>query len=780
MARIARIGTLVAASLALFVAGCGSEPRATDGVADAADVGVSTDSGATDAGDAGDAAPDADDTGRDTAPADTGGEDAAIDVADAASDTTSDTGSDAADAAPDVADTGADVPPDADPDSGADVDVGPPLDVRLTLNEIHCQGPDWIELFNAGTDDAPLGGYVVADDPTPEDGYAFADDAVVPAGGWFTVYRGDDFDFGVACGDDVIRLFAPDGSVVDARDVPELTREPASDGRIPDGDGEWTECALTPDAANEVTTALGPDDWFDARDIRRVDITLPEDSEAALRREPREYVAATLEIRDEDIGPMTVAIRVKGGLGSTRNLDQKTAFKIDLNRYAPDQTVYGMTEFTFNNMVQDPSVIHEFTAYTLFRAMGVPAPRVRYIELYVNEELWGLYLSVEAWNDESLATWFDETMHLYEGAYGQDIEPADVEDFDVDEGPSGDRTLLMALAVLLDTTPIDEAYAATADLVDWDLVIRSMAVEHWTGHWDGYAPTQNNYFIHFDGDGIASILPWGTDQTFVQRRDVTEGRGLLFNVCVADWACYRTYLETLIEIGEVAAEIDLAGDALDLAASVRAAYERDARREASMSRHDTVVAQTYAYIRGRAAEIDEVTACLLGPDADPDGDGARCEADCAPDDPTIYPGAAEICGDGIDQDCSGAADDSLDCPDCIPTELATGSYLICPNRRTWVEAVEHCADDGATLVQIDSAAQSVVSQDWWLGLNDRETEGRFVWFDGTVPTYTNWRASEPNNAAGGEDCGQFYRGPQWNDIPCTTRQGVICELPAAP
>jgi hypothetical protein len=46
------------------------------------------------------------------------------------------------------------------------------------------------------------------------------------------------------------------------------------------------------------------------------------------------------------------------------------------------------------------------------------------------------------------------------------------------------------------------------------------------------------------------------------------------------------------------------------------------------------------------------------PDGDGDGDGyTAADGDCAPEDGTIYPGAAEDC-DGVDQDCDGVVDEA--------------------------------------------------------------------------------------------------------------------------
>jgi len=51
---------------------------------------------------------------------------------------------------------------------------------------------------------------------------------------------------------------------------------------------------------------------------------------------------------------------------------------------------------------------------------------------------------------------------------------------------------------------------------------------------------------------------------------------------------------------------------------------------------------------------------------------------------------------------------------------------------------------------------------FWIGFNDVDVEGVFVWASGEAVAYTNWNTGEPNNS-GNEDAAEIYPGGKWND-----------------
>jgi hypothetical protein len=152
-----------------------------------------------------------------------------------------------------------------------------------------------------------------------------------------------------------------------------------------------------------------------------------------------------------------------------------------------------------------------------------------------------------------------------------------------------------------------------------------------------------------------------------------------------------------------------------------------------------------------------------------------------------------------DEDTVTEPDDDLDpepvAAPCVEgdarVEGADGScYFAFGQTVTFSAAQLGCGALGAELVQIDSDVENTLVAsitpgisalpDFWIGANDRITEGTFVWAGTLSPlTFTRWRAGEPNNV-GDEDCAVMESDTltyTWDDRQCTAVQPYICERP---
>jgi hypothetical protein len=542
----------------------------------------------------------------------------------------------------------------------------------------------------------------------------------------------------------------------------------------------------------------------------RIDLTVSAASEASLRADPDTYVEGSFRFSDSEgtVGPWDIGVRGKGRYGSARTFDEKMAFKLDFNRLVRGQKLFGLGKLNLNNMVQDASCVHEWLSYQLFQGQGVPAPRAGYARVYVNDVEFGVYLTLEATDDEGfLERNFPSTSVLYEGEYGQDLFVGSEGEFDEDAGDDPLRVALTNLTNLIATTLPEDAYETLADAVHWDEVVSAMATEIFIGHWDGYAPTRNNYFLHFDDEARASLIPWGTDQTFSDSLAFYEGQGLLLSSCLGDQDCRSAYSQALSRVSN-GVQTFLDNDV----ATLRGLGERLATAVASDPRfsHDPAqvnahVEEAIAFLQGRIVQMDELMECLANPEAnDTDSDGYFCGEDCAEGDAATHPGAEEICGDRIDQDCNGFADDG-ECPSCVEDSSLGETFVFCRIPVTHADAANECSTRGGSLVKLTSASEAAAVASlaatyfsfgtWWLGVDDIETEGTFVWSaggslgaaDGNTGTYDcgpdevgdsfcDFGGGEPNDS-GGEDCVTVSSdGSSWNDLSCDATQPFVCSV----
>ncbi len=361
-------------------------------------------------------------------------------------------------------------------------------------------------------------------------------------------------------------------------------------------------------------------EWlFDPTSVVSVSLDFPQESLDALALDPYTYVPAAFSMvaGATTYGPWNIQAKIKGRIGSYRALPGKSAFKLKFSNSA--QRVSGLKKLTLNNMVQDPSKIHETVVYRLFRSVGVPAPRTGYANLSINGEPFGLYLNVETVDDVMLDKWYgaDNTNHLYEGTYlgwSNQWDPFDG-GYEVDEGDEDDRTDLQNLYDL-NNTAAEQWFDTMKDIVDFQNVVRMWAVERYSGHWDGYtADIVNNFYFHSDANDKFTMLPWGTDQTWGGDLDYSSvNGGTLFVNCMNVKRCRDMYVRAIEIVRNTAQSLNLATYASDIYAGIRSHLDADPKKEHSIEDADWHASSTQSVISN---QIDRVNRWLAVESAAP-------------------------------------------------------------------------------------------------------------------------------------------------------------------
>ncbi|RMH38507.1 MAG: hypothetical protein D6689_19415 [Deltaproteobacteria bacterium] len=380
--------------------------------------------------------------------------------------------------------------------------------------------------------------------------------------------------------------------------------------------------------------------WFDPDRIVDVYIDLSPESWAAIDAEAtppdcvpyeRHYYPGTVRVDDQVFDG--AGVRAKGGCGSARHLDGKPGWKIHLAWDDPavpgcpeSRRLHGQKRLTLNNMVQDPTFLHERLGYALYRALGLPAPRAQYVRVFVNGEPWGLYLHVESIDRRFLRRrsiqFASHAGMLYEGTYWCDLEPDNVppspdEDdgycfsakFDDDEcsdPPDGgdplDYTPLAKLVADVQALPEGEFYPAIEAYVDFDRLLRQWAADAIIAHWDSYTyEIQNNYRLYHDpATDRWSIIQTGLDQTFARRDfDPFAVDGLLARRCMQEADCAAAFAATLREAVDVFEQLDLAAVAEQVEAQIDPYVAEDPRKEVDLDTFRSRADRLREWIRAR-------------------------------------------------------------------------------------------------------------------------------------------------------------------------------------
>ena len=380
-------------------------------------------------------------------------------------------------------------------------------------------------------------------------------------------------------------------------------------------------------------------DIYNPLKVLRVDLNLPADSVASLNNSATFTVyvpgTITMSVDGRSSGALDIHTRLKGST-SMYKLDETPSFKIKFKKGKAGTGYLGLRRLTLNSMVQDNSKIHEFGAYNLFNAMGIPASKTGWARLYINGVDRGLYVNVEQPDQVFMSKRFrDITQHVYEGVARQDLKLGnDTGDdktgqFLVDYGwkVTPNKRDLKKLIDYSNDWEDKTWYQGLLTVTDRASLIRAFAVENFLGHWDSYSgPDINNYFLRSNTRDKFTYIPWGVDQTFGENRGTevlgdtfnlplisdtsphpwsrSMNRGMLYVKCINYKPCRTQYLLELKAVSEMATKIKLGAQMKTVAAVIEPVLaEQYSKDQPTLTLAHQEQARSIGYIAKRQAEV---------------------------------------------------------------------------------------------------------------------------------------------------------------------------------
>ncbi len=101
-----------------------------------------------------------------------------------------------------------------------------------------------------------------------------------------------------------------------------------------------------------------------------------------------------------------VGVRIKGESSYDYTPGDKKSLKIKFNKYIKKQDLDDLTTINLNNGFKDPSFLREKIFFDIFRKEGIPAPRISFANVYINDKNYGLYVISEHINRRFLDKYF--------------------------------------------------------------------------------------------------------------------------------------------------------------------------------------------------------------------------------------------------------------------------------------------------------------------------------------------------------------------------------------
>ena len=217
----------------------------------------------------------------------------------------------------------------------------------------------------------------------------------------------------------------------------------------------------------------------------------------------------------------SIGFRLRGN--TSRNAAKKS-FKIDFNHFISGRDFYDVEKLNLNGEHNDPSIIRSKLCWDFYQDIGMASSRASHALLYINDEYFGLYISIEHIDDRFLSKNFENDAGnlwkciwpadlTYRGNDPEDYHPYYNEtrpyDLKTNEGQY-DYSKLARLIRIVHNTP------DSLDMVlDIKTTLQYFAMNILTGSWDDYRFLRNNFYLYHNPDNdLIHWIPFDYDNSF--------------------------------------------------------------------------------------------------------------------------------------------------------------------------------------------------------------------------------------------------------------------------
>jgi len=215
--------------------------------------------------------------------------------------------------------------------------------------------------------------------------------------------------------------------------------------------------------------------------------------------------------------------------GNTSRIAWKKSFKLSFNTFVPGREFYDVDKINLNGEHNDPSIIRSKLCWDVYEQIGQVSSRAAHAAVYINDEYYGLYISVEHIDDEFLNNNFtDPSGNLWKCHFparltylGDDpnlykLEANGMRVYELKTNTEADDySQLARLIDVINNTPSENMLDSLETIVDIHSVLKYLAIDVLTGSWDDYWYGKNNFYIyHEPATDKFHVIPYDYDNTF--------------------------------------------------------------------------------------------------------------------------------------------------------------------------------------------------------------------------------------------------------------------------